>query len=86
MKVQLLVSKWCPTCPQAEHVWSEVAARRSIDYEVLDVGERAGREVVSNLRIKTVPAVVIDGRLQAVGAQPLGEALALVQSLGAAGE
>ena len=78
MKIQLLVSKWCPTCPQAEQVWSEVARSASVDYEVLDVSERAGRELISQLRIKTVPAVVIDGQLKAVGVQPLAEAQALL--------
>ena len=78
MKIQLLVSKWCPTCPQAEQVWSEVARSASVDYEVLDVSERTGRELISLLRIKTVPAVVIDGQLKAVGVQPLAEAQALL--------
>ncbi len=60
-------------------MWEEVARRQAVDYEVLDVAERAGRELISSLRIKTVPAVVIDGRLRAVGVQPLGEAQALLQ-------
>lgn len=80
MKIQLLVSKWCPTCPQAEQIWGEVARRESVDYEVLDVSERAGRELISQLRIKTVPAVVIDGQLKAVGVQPLAEVEALLRS------
>ena len=80
MKIQLLVSKWCPTCPQAEQVWSEIARRESVDYEVLDVSERSGRELISQLRIKTVPAVIVDGRLKAVGVQPLAEAQALLHS------
>lgn len=80
MRVTLLVSKWCPTCPEAEKIWAEVARQRPIDYEVLDVADKAGRTVVSNLRIKTVPALVIDGKLKAVGVQPLGEALKLVDA------
>jgi len=81
MKVQLLISKWCPVCPDAERVWGEASRKVPMDFEVLDVAERDGREIVSRLRIKTVPAVVIDGVLKAVGAQPLGEVLQLVGSL-----
>jgi len=78
MKVQLLVSKWCPTCPQAETVWQEIAKRRPIELEILDVGEKDGREIVSRMRIRTVPALIIDGILKSVGVQPLGDALQFV--------
>ena len=78
MKVQILVSKWCPTCPQAEEIWKEASRRVTMDLRVLDVTEREGREVVSRLRIKTVPAVVIDDVLKTVGVQPLGEARKLL--------
>ena len=49
-----------------------------MDLQILDVAERDGREVVSRLRIKTVPAVVVDGALKAVGVQPLGDVLKLL--------
>ncbi|WP_308389840.1 thioredoxin family protein [Acidithiobacillus sp. AMEEHan] len=80
MKVQLLVSKWCPTCPQAEKIWQEAAQKRPMDLEILDVADKAGREVVSRLRIKTVPAVVIDNQLKTVGTQPLTEVLRLLDA------
>ncbi|WP_028989381.1 thioredoxin family protein [Thermithiobacillus tepidarius DSM 3134] len=80
MQVTLLTSKWCPTCPEAEKVWSEVARQRPIEYQVLDVADKAGRTLVSNLRIKSVPALVVDGKLKAVGVHSLGEALKMVDS------
>ncbi len=49
-----------------------------MELEVLDVADREGREIVSNLRIKTVPAIVVDGALKTVGAQPLGEVLKML--------
>ncbi len=79
MKLQLLVSKWCPTCPAAERVWSEAAARVGLEVEVLDVADPAGRSVVVDLGIRTVPAMVIDGKLRALGTCTIGQALALVQ-------
>lgn len=79
MEVRLLVSKWCPVCPQAEQVWGAVAHARALDYQVIDVADSPGRALVSRLRIKTVPAVVIDGRLRAVGLQSVAEATGLVE-------
>jgi thiol-disulfide isomerase/thioredoxin len=78
MKVQLLVSKWCPTCPQAEKIWTEAAHTVPMEFEILDVAERKGREVASRLRIRTVPAVVVDDVLKMVGAQPLADVLKLL--------
>ncbi|HUW99053.1 MAG TPA: thioredoxin family protein [Acidiferrobacter sp.] len=78
MEVRLLVSKWCPVCPQAETVWSEVAKRHPMDYQVLDIADPAGRALVAGLRIRTVPALVVDGKLTAVGVQSLGDAIKIV--------
>ncbi|WP_205617356.1 thioredoxin family protein [Pelomicrobium methylotrophicum] len=76
--VQLLVSEWCPTCPNAEAVWRQVAAEKDIRFAVVDVAQPEGRELASRLRLKTVPSVVIDRKLAAVGVQSLAEARALV--------
>ncbi|MEY2340691.1 thioredoxin family protein [Acidithiobacillus sp. IBUN Pt1247-S3] len=81
MKVQLLVSKWCPTCPQAETIWQEAVEKRSAELAILDVADKAGREIVSRLRIRTVPAIVIDGGLKTVGVQPLSDVLKLLDSV-----
>jgi glutaredoxin len=78
MKLQLLVSQWCPTCPAAEKVWSEAAAREGLALEVLDVGKSEGRRIVVDLGVRTVPAMVIDGKLRSLGSCTLGEALAML--------
>ena len=39
MKVQILVSKWCPVCPQAEAVWKQAAEKVPMELQVLDVAE-----------------------------------------------
>ena len=78
MKLQLLVSQWCPTCPAAERVWAEAAAREGIALEVLDAGKPEGRRIVVNLGIRTVPAMVIDGTLRSVGTCTLDEAQAML--------
>jgi hypothetical protein len=78
IKVKLLVSDWCPTCPEAERIWREVAERRDIRFEVLDVAQAEGRELVGELRIRTIPSVVIDGELKGVGVLSREKATALV--------
>jgi glutaredoxin len=77
MKVELLVSHWCPTCPAAEAVWRQVAAERDFDFAVVDISKPEGREIVSKLNLRTVPATVVDGVLQGVGVIPLDQARAL---------
>jgi glutaredoxin len=73
MKLQLPVSKWCPTCPTAAKVWSEAAAREGLTLEMLDVANADGRRIADDLGVCTVPAVVIDGRLRAVGVCTVGD-------------
>ena len=74
MKVQLLVSEWCMPCRDAEEVWRRVAQQKAIAFEVLDVGQPEGREVVARLGVRTVPSTVIDGVLRHLGVPTLKEA------------
>lgn len=78
VRVELLVSDWCATCPAAEAVWRQVAAEKDIDYAVLDLAQPEGKRLARDLRIRTIPALVIDGELKAVGVVPLGEARTMV--------
>lgn len=77
MKVQLLVSEWCSPCRDAEEIWRRIAQRKQIAFEVLDVGQPEGREIVSRLGVRTVPSTVIDGTLQHLGVPTPQEASAL---------
>jgi glutaredoxin len=76
--VELLVSDWCPTCPQAEQVWRAAAAERDFELAVVDLAQPEGRELAQRLRIRTIPALVIDGELKAVGVQSLPDAHRMV--------
>ncbi len=78
IKVQLLVSEWCTPCRGAEEVWKQVARKKAIALEVLDVGQREGRAIVARLGVKTVPATVIDGVLRHVGVPTGKDAFGLV--------
>jgi uncharacterized protein involved in response to NO len=58
-------------------VWRQVAAERDFDFAVVDISKPEGREIVSKLNLRTVPATVVDGVLQGVGVIPLDQARAL---------
>lgn len=79
MKVQLLVSEWCASCHQAEKVWREVATERAFEFSVLDMGQPEGKALVSRLRLKTIPALIIDDELKGIGVQSIAEARKFVE-------
>jgi len=49
--------------------------------EVLDVADAAGRRVVVEAGARTVPALIIDGTLRAIGTSTVSEARALLRSV-----
>jgi glutaredoxin len=79
MKIELVVSGVCPFCLEAEKVWREVAADRGCEFYVVDIAQPEGAALAQRLNLKTVPALLIDGTLRAVGVQSRGEALTLLQ-------
>ena len=74
MKVELLVSEWCASCHQEEKVWQQIAKEKEINFSVVDMAQPEGRALVSRLRLKTIPAVVIDDELKGLGVHTLAEA------------
>jgi glutaredoxin len=80
MKVELLVSEWCASCHDAERVWRQVAERKEIDFAVVDMAQPEGRELATRLRIRSIPALVVDGELRHVGTMDVGAAMELVST------
>lgn len=79
MKIELIVSGVCPFCLEAEKVWREVAADRGVEFYVVDIDQPEGAALAQRLKLQTVPALLIDGTLRAVGVQSPEEALTLLQ-------
>jgi thioredoxin-like negative regulator of GroEL len=69
MKVELLVANWSSSCRRAEAVWREVAHERTLDFKVVDVDQPQGRILMQRLQLKTIPALLVDGQLVAIGVQ-----------------
>jgi thioredoxin-like negative regulator of GroEL len=78
MKVQLLVSDASAPCDQAEKVWRGVVAERELDFSVVNLAAPEGQQLVDRLQLRTIPALVVDGVLVAIGVQSAEEARALV--------
>jgi glutaredoxin len=78
MKVQLLVSDACDPCDQAEMVWRGVVVEHELDFSVVNLDQPEGRQLADRLQLNTVPALVVDGVLVAIGVQTAEEAHALV--------
>ena len=78
MKVQLLISDACDPCDQAEKVWRGVAAELELDFSVVNLDRPEGRQLAERLQLQTIPALVVDGVLVAIGVQSAEEARALV--------
>lgn len=79
MKVELLVSAGCPSCAQAVEVWRRVADEYELEWVVLDIAQAPGALLAEQLALKAVPALLIDGRLKAVGVLSFEEARQLVR-------
>ena len=78
MKVQLLISDACDPCDQAEKVWRGVAAELELDFSVVNLDRPEGRQLAERLQLQTIPALVVDGVLVAIGVQSAEEARSLV--------
>ena len=79
MKIELIVSGGCPFCGEAEKIWREVTSHRGFEFSVVDLAQPEGTALAQRLKLQTVPALLIDGTLRAVGVQSPEEALTLLQ-------
>lgn len=82
MKVELLVADWSPSCRRAEAVWRQVAEQGGVDFEVVDVDQPRGQALMQRLQLKTIPALLIDGQLVAIGVQNEQTARAIIDEAG----
>jgi thioredoxin-like negative regulator of GroEL len=74
MKITLLVAAWSPPCRRAEQIWRKVALAHGLPLDIVDVDAPAGQALTQRLRLQTIPALLIDDRLVAIGVQGEQEA------------
>jgi thioredoxin-like negative regulator of GroEL len=78
MKLELLVADWSPSCRRAEAVWQQIAQERGVEVQIIDVDQPQGQALMQRLQLKTIPALLIDGQLVAIGVQSEQAARALI--------
>lgn len=69
MKIELLITGDCVPCRKAEELWRQVCAEQDLTLSVLDVRDQEGKKLFFHLRLHTLPALVIEDKLVAVGVQ-----------------
>ncbi|MGF1614385.1 MAG: thioredoxin family protein [Gammaproteobacteria bacterium] len=80
MKIQLLVTPDCVPCAKAETFWRQISEKQGLSLSVLDTRGGEGKQVARRLRLKTFPALLINGALVAVGVQSPEDAATLLRA------
>lgn len=79
MQVELLVTDDCPACEKAAAVWRAACTAAGAELAVRNLGEPETLQLARRWRLGTVPAVIIDGELMAVGVQDDAQARSLLE-------
>jgi hypothetical protein len=82
MRVELLVTRDSSSCRKAEILWQSICEKLNLTLRVLEDGAPEGRRVLARLALHALPAVLLDGRLVAVGVQTEEQALELLRVAG----
>ena len=85
MKIELLIAAGSAPCRKARTVWSAACAATGHPLRVVDVGAAGEADRMQALGLGVVPAVLIDGRLVAIGVQSAAEARGLLRRPPSAG-
>lgn len=80
MRVELLVTANSVPCRKAIDVWRTVCDDHGHTLDVVDDHSPEGRRAIADLDLKALPAVLIGGRLVAVGVQSPEQALHLLSA------
>ena len=78
MRIELLITGDCVPCRKAERLWREVCEEQGLTLSVVDAQHREGKKVFHRMRLNTLPALLIDGKLVAVGVQSRDQAAELL--------
>jgi len=82
MRVELLVTRDSSACRKAELVWQSICEKNNLTLRVIDDAGPQGRQVLARLALNALPAILLDGRLVAVGVQTQNQAMELLRTAG----
>ena len=67
MEIKLILSDVCPHCEEAEKIWRNLCENHAIEIHVIAQGQAEANQIISDKKIKSFPALIIDGEIRAVG-------------------
>lgn len=79
MRVELLVTRDSSSCRKAELLWRSICEKKNLTLRVLEDDSPEGRNVLARHALRALPALLLDGRLVAVGVQTPEQALELLR-------
>jgi len=82
MKVELVVTRDSSSCRKAESLWRSICEQKNLTFKILEDDGPEGRDVLARLELRALPAVLLDGRLVAVGVQTEEQAFDLLRRAG----
>ncbi len=85
MNVALLVTRDSSSCRKAENLWRSICENENLTLRVIEDESPEGRRALTRLGLRALPAVLLNGRLVAVGVQTRDQALELLRAAEHAG-
>ncbi len=82
MKVALLVTRDSSSCRKAENLWRSICENENLTLSVIEEASPEGQRALARLGLRALPAVLLNGRLVAVGVQTRDQAFELLRAAG----
>ncbi len=67
MKLQLLINKEQPSCQETERIWQALCAKYDHTLETIEILTNEGQALSAQLELKSLPALIVDKKIVAVG-------------------
>ncbi len=77
--VILVTTKYCPYCPSAKQLWSDLKKQYKFNYKEVDAMTEEGQQIVLKHRIMSVPTTIIDDKVTFIGIPDKNKAVEAVK-------
>ena len=67
MEIQLILARLTAQCQATEKVWQSVCDEMNLDLHVYEVDSDEGQSLIDGINIKSFPALIVNGKIIAVG-------------------
>ena len=81
MKAILILAGAFSSCSATQIIWQDLFEQKNIPIETYDIRDDEGKKLSSELKIKSFPALLVDGQIVAVGHPSESAAKDIIESL-----